>query len=139
MGDSASGGECEIHFHASSPILRVENLDRSLDYYTRVLGFSIDWNYAGRIASVSRKHANLMLCQGSQGCGGTWVWIGVEDVALLCEEYQRKGARIPLPPTNYPWAYEMHVQDPDGHVIRLGSEPRGDMPFSDWVAWYQES
>ncbi|GMV37667.1 MAG: hypothetical protein AMXMBFR61_21750 [Fimbriimonadales bacterium] len=138
MSDVPTSGRQDIHFHASSPILRVESLDRSLDYYTRVLGFSIDWNYEGRIASVSRKHANLMLCEGSQGCSGTWVWIGVGDAAALYEEYREKGARIALAPTNYPWAYEMHVQDPDGHVIRLGSEPRSDTPFSDWVAWYRE-
>jgi hypothetical protein len=32
-------------------------------------------------------------------------------------------------PINYPWAYEMKVQDPDGHVRRLGSKPRGNIPF----------
>ena len=29
-------------------------------------------------------------------------------------------------PTNRPWAYEMQVVDPDGHVLRFGSEPRED-------------
>jgi hypothetical protein len=24
---------------------------------------------------------------------------------------------------NRPWAYEMQVEDPDGHVLRFGSEP----------------
>ena len=139
MSNDLSEEAREIHFHASGPILRVENLERSLDYYTRVLGFSIDWNHEGIFASVSRKHANLMLCEGNQGCPGTWVWIGVSDAGALYEEYSRKGATIPLPPTNYPWAYEFHVQDPDGHVIRLGSEPRTDLPFSDWVAWYESA
>ena len=30
---------------------------------------------------------------------------------------------------NYPWAYEMKVDDPDGHVLRFGSESRSDRPF----------
>jgi len=28
-----------------------------------------------------------------------------------------------MEPTNFPWAKEMHVEDPDGNVIRFGSEP----------------
>ena len=56
----------------------------------------------------------------------------VEDVAVLYEEYKASGARIRRPPENYLWAYEMKVEDPDGHVLRFGSEPRGDMPFDDW-------
>ena len=34
-----------------------------------------------------------------------------------------EGAKIRVPPRNYPWALEMHVEDPDGHTIRFGSEP----------------
>ena len=38
-------------------------------------------------------------------------------------------AMIRTPPANRPWAYEMRVSDPDGHVLRFGSEPREDEPF----------
>ena len=78
-----------------------------------------------------------MLCQGHQGRPGTWVWIGVADADAIEQEYRASGAAIRLPPTNYPWAYEMHVEDPDGHVIRLGSDPKADRPFSEWVVWYR--
>ncbi len=36
----------------------------------------------------------------------------------------RRGVGIRLPPTNYSWALEMQVEDPDGNVLRLGSEPK---------------
>jgi hypothetical protein len=29
-----------------------------------------------------------------------------------------------MAPTNYSWAVEMQIEDPDGNVLRLGSEPR---------------
>jgi predicted lactoylglutathione lyase len=58
------------------------------------------------------------------------VWVGVEDVESLHEEYTRSGASILHAPINYPWAYEIKVQDPDGHVLRFGSEPREDLPFA---------
>jgi uncharacterized glyoxalase superfamily protein PhnB len=47
----------------------------------------------------------------------------VEDVNALFEEYKAKGARILHPPENYLWALEMKVADPDGHVLRFGSDP----------------
>ncbi|MGH9867014.1 MAG: VOC family protein [Candidatus Polarisedimenticolia bacterium] len=62
---------------------------------------------------------------------GTWVWVGVEDVATLYEEYRASGAKIRLPPGNYPWAYEMHVEDPDGHVLRFGSKRRADLQIAE--------
>jgi predicted enzyme related to lactoylglutathione lyase len=72
-----------------------------------------------------------MLCQGAQGCPGTWVWIGVDDIEPLYANCQAHGAKIVLPPTNYSWGYEMNVEDPDGHVLRLGCEPREDLPYRD--------
>ena len=103
-----------------------------------MLGFKVDWHDQAIMASVSRGEASVMLCQGDQGNPGTWIWIGVGDAAALYQEYSAAGATVRLAPTNYPWAYEMHVEDPDGHVLRLGSEPRNDQPFSEWVMWYQD-
>jgi uncharacterized glyoxalase superfamily protein PhnB len=42
----------------------------------------------------------------------------------LYEEYKAKGATILHPPESYAWALEMKVSDPDGHVLRFGSEPK---------------
>src|SRR5688572_27559934 len=111
-------------FETVSPILRVANLAASLTYYVDVLGFKIDWHDPGVIASVSRDHVSIFLCEGDQGHAGAWVWIGVSDLDALHTDIQQLGAIIRVPPTNYPWALEMHVEDPDGNVLRFGSEPR---------------
>lgn len=126
----------EINFHASSPILRVSDLNNSLDYYVNKLGFSIDWKAENVIASVSRMQANLMLCENDQGKFGSWVYIGVGDAEKLHDELKAQEAIIKLPPTNYPWAMEIHVGDPDGNILRFGSAPKNDLPFTDWVCWY---
>jgi catechol 2,3-dioxygenase-like lactoylglutathione lyase family enzyme len=112
----------------------VRDLDASLDHYVRVLGFSVDWHEPGVMASVSRGRACLMLCHGDQGNPGTWVWIGVSDAAALFAEYSGSGATIRMTPRNFPWAYEMHVEDPDRHMLRFGSEPLADQPFGKWPA-----
>jgi hypothetical protein len=59
------------------------------------------------------------------------------SAAALHQEFAGAGATIRLPPTNYWWALEFHVEDPDGHVIRLGSAPRSGEPFVEWVTWYR--
>jgi len=119
-------------FGGVTPILRVQNLPTSIDYYVAALGFKVDWHEPGIMACVSRNRCNLMLCEGDQGNPGSWVWIGVNDVETLFAEYRAKGAKVRHPPTNYPWACEMQVEDPDGHVLRLGSEPKKDQPFGEW-------
>ena len=123
----------KITFENSVPILRVQNLAASLQYYVETLGFSIDWQ-TETMASVSRNGAGVMLCEGAQGQPGTWVWFGVSDAGALYEEYKRKGAAIRQEPLNFSWAYEMRIEDPDGHVLRFGSEPLEDHPFQDHLA-----
>ncbi|MDG3005116.1 bleomycin resistance protein [Paludisphaera mucosa] len=136
MPESEALRPTPARFEGVTPILRVASLPASLAFYEGVLGFRLDWR-AGPMAGVSRDRAGLMLCEGSQGRPGTWVWFGVEDVEPLFGEYSAAGATIRLGPTNYPWAREFHVEDPDGHVLRFGSEPLDDRPFSEWVAWDQ--
>jgi len=120
-----------VQFENSAPILRVENLNNSVSFYTRLLGFeAASWGNAD-FTHVSRDRAGIYLCQGSQGRGGAWIWVGVEDVSQLFLELRDRHVPILLPPTNYPWALEMRVEDPDGNVLRFGSEPKQDEPFID--------
>jgi hypothetical protein len=96
----------------------------SIEYYVRVLGFKVDWQYEDIIASVGRDSCHIFLSAGDQGHSGSWVWIGVGDAGALFEEYKGTGAKIRNPPSNFPWAYEMQVEDLDGNVLRMGSEPK---------------
>jgi hypothetical protein len=108
------------------PILNVASVAGSVRYYIELLGFHLDWleGEPPAMASVSRDGHAIMLCEGHQGQRETWVWIGVDDIAPLWAQYRRQGVRFRQPPTDHPWAYEMQVMDPDGHVLRFGSEPR---------------
>jgi len=120
-----SSGAAATFFEVVTPILSVRELSASVRHYVEVLGFRVDWTDEGMV-SVSRDRCSLMLCEGAQGNPGTWVWIGVEDAGALHAEYRASGAAVRMEPTDFPWAYEMQVTDPDGHVLRFGSEPRGD-------------
>jgi catechol 2,3-dioxygenase-like lactoylglutathione lyase family enzyme len=126
----------DIKFEGVVPILRVGDLKKSIEYYVTVLGFKLDWNYERVIASVSRGGCGLFLSQGDQGYPGSWVWIGVDDVERLFDEYRARGARVRHPPTNYAWALEMQIEDLDGNVLRIGSDNRIDQPIGEWLDMY---
>ena len=115
-----------ISVECITPILRVASLPVSIRYYVEVLGFRVEWGdeEGSGMASVSRDGHSIMLCQGAQGQPGTWIWIGVEDIEPLFHGYSSRGATFRQEPTNHPWAYEMQLEDPDGHVLRFGSEPK---------------
>jgi len=122
MSNRSVGVECII------PIPRVNSVAASIRFYVDVLGFKVDWggDQGSTFTSVSRDGRAIMLAEGEQGHPGTWLWIGVEDIEPLFAEYSAKGVNIRERPTNYPWAYEMKIEDPDGHVLRFGSEPRAE-------------
>lgn len=114
------------------PILNVNDMTRSLAFYVGVLGFrNAEWGN-DNFTSIGRDKTGLYLCKGAQGSPGTWVWIGFDgDISLLHQQLKSKGVKIKLPPTNFSWAYEMQVEDPDGHVLRFGTGPNDNEPFAD--------
>jgi hypothetical protein len=68
----------------------------------------------------------------------------VTDVDALHETLKARGAIVRHPPSDYPWAREMQVADPDGNVLRLGSDPRVGAEPGEWldmhgVRWAQDS
>jgi len=121
-----------VNFEGVTPILRVQSMAASIDYYTHNLGFKLDWQ-GPYFAAVSRGRCHIFLSVGDQGNTGSWVWVGVEDAEALFNEYRAKGAKVRHPPTNYSWAYEMQVEDLDGNILRLGSEPKGGKPYGEWL------
>jgi catechol 2,3-dioxygenase-like lactoylglutathione lyase family enzyme len=106
------------------PVLRVENMQAALRFYVDTLGFEkAEWS-GDEFANVALDGGSIYLSLGDQGRGGAWVWIGVDDVEPLYEHLKARGVPILMPPTNFDWALEMRVADPDGNVLRFGSEPK---------------
>ena len=107
-------------------------MNRCLEFYVDLLGFrKADWGDEN-FTLVSRDNTGIYLCKGAQGLPGTWIWIGFDgDIFSLYEHLKNSGVTIKLPPTNFSWAYEMQVQDPDGHILRFGKEPNENERYSD--------
>ena len=114
-----------------TPVLYVKDMSRSLAFYVDILGFkNAEWGDEN-FTSVGRDNSGLYLCKGRQGNPGTWIWIGFDgDIFFLHQQLISKGVTIKLPPTNFSWAHEMRIEDPDGHILRLGTDPDDQEPFS---------
>lgn len=121
-----------IHIENIQPILSVKDMNASRAFYVGILGFKeAEWG-SDDFTSVNRENAGIYLCKGAQGNPGTWIWVGFGgDIFKLYDELMAKGVRIRRPPTNYSWAMEMHVEDPDGHVLRFGTDPNDRDPYLD--------
>ncbi len=117
-----------------TPFLLVPDLDAALDFFTRVLGFTVPYqmeNYAylaldsaglrllaERTATpVAREHAR------------TTVYIDVRDVDALYAELQARLAKLSAedvqPPVNQDYGMrELSVRMPDGHWLTFGQPVR---------------
>jgi predicted lactoylglutathione lyase len=114
------------------PILPVADLQKSIQFFTDTLGFSLDWGGGQNdtICSVSRDQCPIMLSQQIEAPSPAWVWIGLEDDSLF-ELYKAKGVPVHQERRNCSWAYEMKFKDIDGNILWLGTEPKKDLPFED--------
>lgn len=121
-----------IRLEGIQPILNVKNIAASKTFYVDILGFSEDNWGDETFTSIRRDNCGIYLCRGNQGQPGTWLWIGFDgDLNLLYQLLRKKGVNIKMPPANFSWAQEMHVLDPDGHVLRFGTDPDTTRPFQD--------
>ena len=72
---TSSQVECTI------PVLPVRDLDRTIAFYTEVLGFKVDWIGEQKLAaSVSRDGCSIMFLKHANWPGPAWVWIGWQTI-----------------------------------------------------------
>jgi catechol 2,3-dioxygenase-like lactoylglutathione lyase family enzyme len=119
-------------FLSPVPVFRVKNVDASIAYYERALGFKLLWRASDGFACVKRDQCSIFLTNDNQSQPRMWIWIGVQDVRALHSLYLASGAKIRNPPNNFEWALEMQVEDLDGNVLRIGSDPEKDKPLGIW-------
>ncbi len=111
------------------PIFQVANLDRSLDFYTRVMGFEVGWK-AGEptdIASVCREAVEIMISVFPTPVPAH-AYVQVKGIDAYFERVTAAGAKVVVPLADR-W-YGMRdgrIEDPDGNQLSLGeaNEERG--------------
>jgi|TARA_B100000809_G_C14735480_1_gene386619 lactoylglutathione lyase len=131
MGDNGSGARM-LH-----TMIRVKDLDSSIDFYTRLLGMNLlrRTDYEGgkfTLAFVGygneKSNAVIELTHNwdqdeayDLGNGFGHVAIGVPDIYGTCEKLEAEGVNIPRPPgpMMHGTTVIAFVDDPDGYKIEL--------------------
>jgi predicted lactoylglutathione lyase len=123
--NSVRNVECTI------PVLPVGNLARGIRFYTKSLGFKVDW-CGSVVCSVSRDGRPIMLRQRArkEKTSPVWVWIGLSSDRLFTK-FQKKRVKVLQGPLNHSWAYDMMFADPDGNVLWLGTGRKRNLPLDD--------
>ncbi|MDP3919270.1 MAG: lactoylglutathione lyase [Candidatus Omnitrophota bacterium] len=124
-------------------MLRVGNLDRALEFYTRVLGMKLlrKKNYpSGKFTLAfvgygeETDHTVIELTHNWEtdsydlGAGFGHIAIEVEDVYKACEEIKKRGGKVTREagPMKHGTSVLAFVEDPDGYEIELLSPKRKD-------------
>ena len=110
-------------------VLAVLDLKRSTDYYTSVLGLTIDFEAPGW-SFLSRKSFRVMLGEctdaippGELGDHSYYGYITVTDVDTLYVEYQQSGVQFTQSLASKPWGMrEFSIRTLDGHRLMFGQE-----------------
>jgi uncharacterized glyoxalase superfamily protein PhnB len=108
--------------HAIAPIFQVANLERSIDFYTRVLGFEVGWT-AGEPpdrASLCRDHVEITIeTDAAPMRAQAYIYvIGVDEIYASAAA---AGANVTVPPADRFYGMrDGRIVDPDGNELHIG-------------------
>ena len=133
MNEASAGGD----FRLLHTMIRVKDLDKSLDFYTRLLGMRLmrkkdfptgefTLAFVGYGDESSDAVIELTHNWGQQepydlGDGFGHLAIGVPDIYGTCEQLAGEGVAIPRPPgpMKHGGSVIAFIEDPDGYKIEL--------------------
>jgi predicted enzyme related to lactoylglutathione lyase len=113
----------KISAECLTPILSVRDFAEAMNYYTQKLLFNRlwDWGDPPSFGAVRLDKVEIFFCLKGQGQPGTWLCIFVDNVDDYFERITRLGAEVIRPPKDEAWGLrEMHVRDPNQHILRFG-------------------
>lgn len=142
MTAAAAAGKTAAAIDASKfrmlhTMIRVKDLDKSLDFYTRLLGMNLirkkdyptgEFTLAF-VGYGDEEHSTVVELTHnwpqkepySIGTGFGHLAIGVPDVYAVCDRLAKEGVKIPRPagPMKHGGSVIAFVEDPDGYKIEL--------------------
>jgi catechol 2,3-dioxygenase-like lactoylglutathione lyase family enzyme len=117
--------------------LTVENVARSIEFYSGKLGLHVEWNAAPAFAMIRHGAGTLGLLAlteasregveaGSPGQKlGIHVEFSTDELDGLYEELKGKGVVFRTLPHDEPWERSMTALDPDGYSVEFAQGKRG--------------
>ena len=109
-----------------SPQFLVTNIDRSIEFYTKTLGFDIDFRYEDFYAGIIKDGCSIHLKSGmpsmeerknKRNNEGLDIIFSVDGIENLYEELSNKHIEFVQPLRDMPYGKEFYITDPDGYII----------------------
>jgi len=124
-------------FRMMHTMLRVKNIDRSIDFYTRLLGMKLqrrnefpEGKFTLAFVGYGPEKNNTVIeltynwdqTDGYEmGTAYGHIALGVRDIYAICTQLEKEGAKIPRKPgpMMHGTTHIAFVEDPDGYKIEL--------------------
>lgn len=109
-----------------SPQLLVANIEHSIEFYTKKLGFTVDFRFEDFYAGISKDGCSIHLKSGKplaeerknkRNNEDLDIVFSVDGIEQLYESYVNKSVEIIQPLRDMPYGKEFYILDPDGYII----------------------
>lgn len=114
-----------------SPQFVVTDIEHSIDFYTKKLGFAVEFRYEDFYAGIIRDRSSIHLKSGKPSSeernrkrenDDLDIVFSVEAVEDLYEEFVNKSVEIIQPLCDRPYGKEFYIADPDGYILAFLEE-----------------
>ena len=114
-----------------SPQFLVADIDHSIEFYTKKLGFDLEFRYENFYAGIIKDSCSIHLKSGKLSVEERKskrenvdldIVFSVEAVEDLYEEFVNKSVEIIQPLCDRPYGKEFYIADPDGYILAFLEE-----------------
>ena len=109
-----------------SPQLLVADIEDSIEFYTKKLGFTLDFRFKDFYVGISKDGCSIHLKSGKPSSEERKnkrnhqdldIVFSVEGIAHLYEDCVNNSVQISQPLRDRPYGKEFYILDPDGYII----------------------
>ena len=114
-----------------SPQFLVTDIEHSIEFYTKKLGFDLEFRYEDFYAGIIKDSASIHLKSGKRSIeerkskrenDDLDIVFSVEAVEDLYKEFVDKSIEIIQPLCDRPYGKEFYIADPDGYILAFLEE-----------------
>ena len=114
-----------------SPQLVVADIEYSIGFYIKKLGFAVDFRYEDFYAGISKDGCSIHLKAGRPSMEERKdkssnedldIVFSVEGIGNLYEEFVNRSVEFIQPLRDMPYGREFYIADPDGYIIAFLEE-----------------
>ena len=114
-----------------SPQFLVSDIEHSIEFYTKKLGFDVEFRYEDFYAGIIKNSCSIHLKCGRPSIDDRKskrenndldIVFSVEGVADLYKEFVNRAVEIIQPLCDRPYGREFYIADPDGYILAFLEE-----------------